>query len=247
MKRCPKCQSTYTDDSLNYCLIDGSSLVDPEGKSDRSDVTELLTRVREPFKHLTADSEPYEDRQPSRKEVLLRRSLDLVRGEADNGDAIVKIVRKALGQDLYGLVIEAVHTMSRESESPVNDAVEDIFEPKHWRNLPEDFAIYCSQRVLNSSTAGGAFFYFGDHPPEARSTALGYLGLYFLSRGDERRAHELWGAAGDRYLVDAAISATCDFIVEEDEGRVDSALALAELIQTKIIKAKIMSDLTAYI
>ncbi len=28
MKRCPKCNSTYTDESLSYCLADGSQLVE---------------------------------------------------------------------------------------------------------------------------------------------------------------------------------------------------------------------------
>jgi hypothetical protein len=28
MKRCPKCNSTYTDESLSYCLADGTQLVD---------------------------------------------------------------------------------------------------------------------------------------------------------------------------------------------------------------------------
>jgi hypothetical protein len=28
MKRCPKCQSTYTDDSLSFCLTDGATLLD---------------------------------------------------------------------------------------------------------------------------------------------------------------------------------------------------------------------------
>lgn len=28
MKRCPKCQSTYTDDSLSFCLTDGATLVE---------------------------------------------------------------------------------------------------------------------------------------------------------------------------------------------------------------------------
>ena len=27
MKRCPTCQSTYTDDSLTFCLTDGAALV----------------------------------------------------------------------------------------------------------------------------------------------------------------------------------------------------------------------------
>jgi hypothetical protein len=29
-KRCPACQSTYTDESLNYCLTDGTPLDHPE-------------------------------------------------------------------------------------------------------------------------------------------------------------------------------------------------------------------------
>ncbi|MCA1557977.1 MAG: hypothetical protein LC731_05485, partial [Acidobacteria bacterium] len=37
MKRCPKCQSTYTDDLLSYCLQDGSTLAainDPASSAD---------------------------------------------------------------------------------------------------------------------------------------------------------------------------------------------------------------------
>ena len=30
MKRCPKCQRTYEDDSLNYCLDDGGLLISPK-------------------------------------------------------------------------------------------------------------------------------------------------------------------------------------------------------------------------
>ena len=28
LRRCPKCRTTYTDETLNYCLIDGAALVD---------------------------------------------------------------------------------------------------------------------------------------------------------------------------------------------------------------------------
>lgn len=28
LRRCPTCQTTYTDETLNYCLIDGAALVD---------------------------------------------------------------------------------------------------------------------------------------------------------------------------------------------------------------------------
>lgn len=33
MKRCPKCQSTYTDDSLRFCLQDGATLLSMSGSS----------------------------------------------------------------------------------------------------------------------------------------------------------------------------------------------------------------------
>jgi len=249
MKECPTCNSTYTDESFNYCLVDGSQLIPPKDNSEASIATEVFTIVRRPFESLAGEGSDHKTKPQSRKETLLRKSLDLVRSEADNGDAIVKIIRKALPEQLYDLAVEAMHAMSKGSDSsdPACDAVEVMFAPKHWNHISEDFADYCARRVLQSAASSGAFIYFGDHPPEARSSALGYLGLYFLSRGNEVRSRELWSAARDRHLVDTAISETCDFIVEEDESRVDSALALADLIETKNIKAKIMSDLTAYL
>jgi hypothetical protein len=39
MKRCPKCQNTYTDDSLNYCLQDGTPLVPETSRFDDQAVT----------------------------------------------------------------------------------------------------------------------------------------------------------------------------------------------------------------
>jgi hypothetical protein len=44
MKRCTQCQSTYTDDSLNYCLQDGTSLVDVSTNFDALPETLKLNR-----------------------------------------------------------------------------------------------------------------------------------------------------------------------------------------------------------
>ena len=33
MKVCPKCNQTYTDDGLNFCLADGELLMDPSTES----------------------------------------------------------------------------------------------------------------------------------------------------------------------------------------------------------------------
>jgi hypothetical protein len=45
MKRCPQCQSTYADDSLNFCLQDGTTLVsigEPSSSSRSGDATLIL-------------------------------------------------------------------------------------------------------------------------------------------------------------------------------------------------------------
>ena len=43
MKRCPTCQSTYTDDSLRFCLQDGATLVSMSGSSSSGGATPLDT------------------------------------------------------------------------------------------------------------------------------------------------------------------------------------------------------------
>ncbi len=46
MKRCPKCRRDYFDDSLMYCLDDGSALLEGPGSDDR--VTAILPATRVP-------------------------------------------------------------------------------------------------------------------------------------------------------------------------------------------------------
>jgi len=36
MKKCPQCQSTYTDDTLSYCLSDGTTLIFSDRESDKT-------------------------------------------------------------------------------------------------------------------------------------------------------------------------------------------------------------------
>lgn len=43
MKRCPTCQSVYTDESLSYCLQDGSKLVTMSGSASSADATWQLS------------------------------------------------------------------------------------------------------------------------------------------------------------------------------------------------------------
>ena len=36
MKKCPQCQSSYTDDTLSYCLSDGTTLIFDENISEQT-------------------------------------------------------------------------------------------------------------------------------------------------------------------------------------------------------------------
>lgn len=47
MKRCPNCQSIYTDESLSYCLQDGSKLVAASDSASSADVTWQMSAGRE--------------------------------------------------------------------------------------------------------------------------------------------------------------------------------------------------------
>ena len=48
MKRCPECRRTYADESLNYCLDDGSVLAEPlNGKHDYMEATRVMSGLDE--------------------------------------------------------------------------------------------------------------------------------------------------------------------------------------------------------
>jgi hypothetical protein len=62
MKRCPACQRTYVDDSLSYCLEDGSALV-----GERSGSSDLAATLIIPDPRATAPVKPdtFRPTQPS--------------------------------------------------------------------------------------------------------------------------------------------------------------------------------------
>ena len=45
-KRCPACQSTFTDESLNYCLSDGTLLEGANNASDEVETVLLRTKTK---------------------------------------------------------------------------------------------------------------------------------------------------------------------------------------------------------
>ena len=59
MKRCPACQRTYTDDSLSYCLEDGSLLY-----SDGSGASDMAATLIIPEPRMTAPAPPETYRSP---------------------------------------------------------------------------------------------------------------------------------------------------------------------------------------
>jgi hypothetical protein len=42
MKRCPTCQQSYTDETLQFCRVDGALLIDDESLTDESSATRIL-------------------------------------------------------------------------------------------------------------------------------------------------------------------------------------------------------------
>ena len=54
MKRCPACQSTYTDDSLVYCLQDGATL---QSEADAANPLSLLATLHDDSVHAHAASD----------------------------------------------------------------------------------------------------------------------------------------------------------------------------------------------
>lgn len=46
MKQCPACKTTYTDDSLSFCLSDGTSLIEPSGEEQ----TVVRSRQNDPVR-----------------------------------------------------------------------------------------------------------------------------------------------------------------------------------------------------
>jgi hypothetical protein len=69
MKRCPTCQRTYTDDTLSYCLEDGSTLFSNTAASDNLAATLIIPEPRvtapvQPDTYRSAPAQPQPFTQP---------------------------------------------------------------------------------------------------------------------------------------------------------------------------------------
>ena len=182
---------------------------------------------------------------PSRKEALLRKSLDLAEGERNNEGAIAEIVDKAIDGGLYGLAMEAMRAFSPDANHSLCWAIEYAFDLKNWRFFDEDFSDYCEQRLFKA-TECRAGMYMGGHQPDVRSCALGKLGLFYFLRGDEERAFTLWETATEVRDIDEIIADAAREIAREEPTLYEAALSLVDLITTKTKKAKALAQLSDY-
>ncbi|HEX6190300.1 MAG TPA: hypothetical protein VFZ40_19755, partial [Pyrinomonadaceae bacterium] len=73
MKRCPKCQRAYEDETLRFCLEDGSPLFD--ARDSEAPATEILPARGTPTLKSTGPTVPsYQDVSPPRPEIREPRS-----------------------------------------------------------------------------------------------------------------------------------------------------------------------------
>lgn len=182
----------------------------------------------------------------SKKEQLLRRSLEFVKGEPDNEDAVFKVFDSAMDSGNDELAKEAIRCYSSDSNYYLCLSIGRIFELEHWPSLDQEFVQYCEKRLLAAEKCNPGM-YMGDHQPELRSEALGNMGLYWLLRGDQEHAFELWERADDAYEIDEAIAEIAPKLVEKDKRLADGALEMLGLIRTKALGAKAMAEIADYL
>ncbi|MBX9685417.1 MAG: hypothetical protein K2X27_01870 [Candidatus Obscuribacterales bacterium] len=181
----------------------------------------------------------------SNKELLLRQSLELIKGTSGNEQAVREIIENALEQRLYNIAFEAVEAFGSDSSFDMCVCIGDIFELKYWKYIPKTLLSYCERRVINSGECRSGLG-FANHFADQRSRALGTLGRYNFFNGKIERALELWDAADDQIDVDDIIGEMCELIAKNDRQHLAFAISLTNYVITKNIKAKILARLSKY-
>jgi hypothetical protein len=180
------------------------------------------------------------------KERLLRGSLEMIRGKADNEGVCREVVEQALEAKLFEVAREAIRTFSDDSAFDLCVSISEYLEPmRYWAHADESFIRYCEERVLGAAECRSAIGW-GDHFCDQRSRALGILGRFRFFAGRADRALDLWEEAGDAQDVDEVIAKMCREIVEHAPDRLEAAVALLDLVLTTNIKAKAMAGLAKY-
>lgn len=184
-----------------------------------------------------------DDVPSTRKEAVLRRSLELARSTRNNEEPISDIVEKALDAGLFDLAYEALQSFGPKSNHLMCWTIRKAFEPEYWSRIPPSVPAYCEKR-LRAATECRAGMYMGHHQPDNRSDALANLGLFFLAQRDASKAFDLWSLADEPLDIDVAISNFAKVVAEADEDNFDAAMMLVELINSKRIKASALANLS---
>src|SRR5436309_3133911 len=104
MKRCPSCQRTYTDDSLTFCLEDGSTLSSASADSNEPPATLIMSEPRvtspaqpETFRpHPTptrpAPPQPYNMPQPAWSPLMPPQTYPAATARQGRGAAITSLI-----------------------------------------------------------------------------------------------------------------------------------------------------------
>jgi hypothetical protein len=112
---------------------------------------------------------------------MLRHSIELVKSEASNEDAVSEIVNQALDAGLFDLAKDATKAFSPDSNMSLCSAVSKLFEAGNWPNLSEEFAGYCAERIIGTKECR-YIVCFSDHQPDYRSEALANRVILFRER-----------------------------------------------------------------
>jgi hypothetical protein len=99
MKRCPACQRTYLDDSLSFCLDDGSALLgDGSGASDLAATIIIpeprmtVPRKQDAFRQDYAPHQPFTQPPPAWPPVAAPQALQAVPARHGRGAAVTALI-----------------------------------------------------------------------------------------------------------------------------------------------------------
>ena len=114
MKRCSACQRTYLDDTLSFCLEDGSALLDASSEASDLAATVIIPdprmtvpRKQDAFRQDYAPPQPVTQPQPSWLPVAAPQTLQSVPARLGRGAAITSLVCAIAAFALLGFCLVA--------------------------------------------------------------------------------------------------------------------------------------------
>ena len=211
MKKCPHCRRTYSDESLKYCLDDGSILLD--GPGTRDDPTEILHGFEPSERATRIHNAPETESAPASKTVP--RSLQNRHYSLALGAIILIAAIAAAGIWLYrpssSKQIGSIAVMPFTNESGTSDA-------EYLSDGMTDSLINSLSKLdgLNVKARSTVFRYKGQTPDavtlgkdlvvdavlNGRVIQRGDGLSIYLSLVDTKTGNQIWGEGYERKLVD---------------------------------------------